>query len=354
MYHYTRTVHTHLPHYDDPRTRLMWEVDIPQAAFSSELVLSAVMALSALHLRMLTPGDKDLAYASGHYFGAAVRRYRPVLSNLTPEMAEQMLITAMIITYYTWLVSYSPSPAGTPYQLPLQNFFLLRGVFDLLREVGPWIKSPNFMWLYTPLVEVEIEPDGEEVCWFLREWARDRDRFSTAIEADAASGEISSEDVELYGLALGYVSQIITALCTAAPARQVQRKISYFVPRMPRRFLDLLAMRDPRAMALLARDLALLRVTDWAWWLHGCREAGMQVEMYHVRGIAELMPVEWLWSMEWPLRVAGGGLRLDSGDVDEGVKGPVPIPTVDGMMTVPVSLPLPLPMVAEGMPFLNS
>jgi hypothetical protein len=282
----------------------MWEVDIPQIAFGSDVVLSAVLALSALHLRMLTPNDSELMYAAGHFFGQAVRKYRPSLGNITEGMAEPILITAMIITYYTWLVSYSPNP-GVPYTLPLQSFFLLRGVFDLLREVAPLVKNGNLGWLFVP--PINTDPTIHPTTHFLALHQADKTRFLSACASDPKT---SPADQDLYVNAFEYLSSICNALDQNVSSPLLQRKISYFVPRMPRRFLDLLAKKDPRAMALLARDLSLLKLVDWAWWLHGAK--GMAVEEYHVRGICELMPIEWLWAMDWPLRVACG--RLGSRD----------------------------------------
>jgi hypothetical protein len=118
----------------------MWDIDIPQTAFGSDVVLSALLAISALHLRGIAPDDPDLTYAAGHYFGQAVRKYRPALAHITEPMAEPLLMTAMIVGFYTWSVSYTPNP-GTPYTLPLQSFYLIRGVFEILMEVTGWIKS---------------------------------------------------------------------------------------------------------------------------------------------------------------------------------------------------------------------
>jgi len=74
--------------------------------------------------------------------------------------------------------------------------------------------------------------------------------------------------------------------------------------RVPQLFLELIALEDPRALALLARNLSLLKVVDNIWWLHGAGKS-QQVAEHALAGIKSLMPREWAWSMEWPLRVVG-------------------------------------------------
>lgn len=302
MYHYTKSVHDDLPDHGNALCRDMWDEDIPQAAFGSDLVLSALLAISALHLRNLTPDDPDLTYAAGHYFGQAVRKYRPALAHITEPMAEPLIMTAMIVGYYTWVVSYTPNP-GTPYTLPLQSFYLIRGVFDILMEVGGWIKSKNLGWLYEqPPVE---DLDHPATTHFLATYHHDKDRFMKTFD-----DSLSREDKEVYVAGVNYITSICNALAKGAPANQLRRKIAYMIPALPAKFLTLLAQRDPRAMALIARDIALLKLTEWSWWLHGPKD--MKVEEYHVRGICELMPIEWLWAMDWPLRVASGRLELNT------------------------------------------
>ena len=300
MYHYTRTVHTDLPDHGSTLCRDMWDLDIPQVAFGSDLVMSALLAISALHLRCLTPDDPDLTNAPGHYFGQAVRKYRPALAHLTEPMAEPVIMTAMIIAFYSWLVSWTPNP-GAPYTLPLQSFYLIRGVAEILLEVGDWIKSTNLKWLYEPPPVEDLDDPASTP--FLVAYHLDRERLMKTFD-----DSISPEDKAVYIAAVDYITSICNIMTKGASAEQLRRKIAYMGTILPARFTTLLSQKDPRAMALKARNLSLLKLVDWSWWLHGPRN--MNVEEYHIRGICELMPIEWLWAMDWPLRVASGKLGL--------------------------------------------
>jgi len=323
MYHYTKNVHTDLPDHGNMLCRGMWDLDIPQAAFGSDLVMSALLAISALHLRTLSPDDPDLTYAAGHYFGQAVRKYRPALAHITESLAEPVIMTAMIVGFYTWLVSYTPNP-GTPYTLPLQSFYLIRGVFEILMEVGPWIKSTNLKWLFEqPPVE---DINASATTPFLVAYHLDRERFMKTVD-----DSVSPEDKGVYIAGINYITSICNALMKGAPDVLLRQKIAYMVPALPPRFLTLLSQKDPRAMALVARDISLLKLVEWSWWLHGPKN--VNVEEYHVRGICELMPIEWLWAIDWPLRVASGklGLHDEGSQVGEPHLPKIPLRAIESL-----------------------
>jgi hypothetical protein len=72
--------------------------------------------------------------------------------------------------------------------------------------------------------------------------------------------------------------------------------------------LTLLESHDIPALALLAHSLVLLKVIghDNSWWLNGAQ--GCHVADQAVQGIYKLMPEEWRWTMEWPLKVLSEAL----------------------------------------------
>lgn len=75
-------------------------------------------------------------------------------------------------------------------------------------------------------------------------------------------------------------------------------------------FLDFLSFHDPLAMALLARGIAMLKLVEYAWWVHGGGE--YKVMTYDIHGICELMPSNCSWTMEWPLKLVSGEIGPDT------------------------------------------
>jgi hypothetical protein len=141
------------------------------------------------------------------------------------------------------------------------------------------------------------------------------DAFSLSLQEDLAilSKTFDEKDISLTDKAVlkGAVKEI-TAICLAissgAPHGEIQRRVATMPSRSPRRFLELMEERDPRALALLARDLALLKVIEHVWWLHGTGVSQCVVENA-VAGIAAMIPKPWQWVMEWPFKVVYGHLR---------------------------------------------
>ena len=79
--------------------------------------------------------------------------------------------------------------------------------------------------------------------------------------------------------------------------------------RLPQLFLELVAQKDARALALLARNLALLKVVENIWWLHGTGKS-QQVAEHAITGIQNLIQPGWVWAMEWPLQIILGDEKM--------------------------------------------
>jgi hypothetical protein len=76
----------------------MWEVDIPQIAFSSDIVLNALFAISAMHLLASNPDDQTLVRASRLYLDKAVQKHRFAIDKVDPETAEPLLVSAVLVS----------------------------------------------------------------------------------------------------------------------------------------------------------------------------------------------------------------------------------------------------------------
>lgn len=76
----------------------MWEIDIPQIAFSSEIVLNALFAISAIHLLATNPEDEVLVNASRTYLDKAVKKHRFAIARVDRETAEPVLVSAVLVS----------------------------------------------------------------------------------------------------------------------------------------------------------------------------------------------------------------------------------------------------------------
>ncbi|KAF4636983.1 hypothetical protein G7Y89_g1081 [Cudoniella acicularis] len=297
MYHYTTTTCEQMPGGQSTQKQLIWSIDIPQLAFSSDLVLSAMLGISALHLSALTPEDPKLAYSARHYFDQAVSKHRMALSHIEEHNAESLLATAILICHHTWLASHSTA-LDEPYSLPLQAYYMARGIKVLFEQMWPSIRNSCYLWF------ANVQPIPEEIVR-----SPHSDPFLMSVEQDLAelsrtfdAPDTSLDRRETYEKAATEIISISTSIKNGAPQHWIQSRIATMAIRLPSLFLELIEQKDPRALALLARNVSLLKVTEYIWWLHGGEET-QQVAERAITGISKMMPPKWAWTMQWPLQI---------------------------------------------------
>lgn len=79
----------------------MWEVDIPQIALSSEIVLNALFAVSTLYMLASNFEDQVLSRASTFYLDIAVKKHRLAVETINAETAEPLLVAGVLVCFYT-------------------------------------------------------------------------------------------------------------------------------------------------------------------------------------------------------------------------------------------------------------
>ena len=297
MHHFSTFTCTELPDGHDLRARELWAVDIPRRGFQSELVLSAIFAISAQHLWALTPDEPSLAVASRSYFDKAIRSHRKELAQPDKQTAESLLATAILLTHHTWVASHSVA-YDEPYVLPLQTYYMARGIQSLFDQMFPWLKGSGYLWYaeQQPLIdETEIIYRNE----FLQSGIEDLDELSKAFEEGR-----HRNDLAVYQQTAKELASMYYSISTGAPQSWIQRRVATMPLRLPSKLLELLGMHDPIALALLARNIVLLKVIDPVWWLHGAGKH--EVAERAVRGIEELLPIKSRWMMNWPWKVLRG------------------------------------------------
>lgn len=302
MHHYTTSTSKELPDGRSRKANYVWSIDIPKLAFQSDLVLSALLGISALHHWALTPDDPQLSYAAGYYFDRAVRNHRKALSEVDQVSAESVLATAILITHHTWLAAHSDM-SNAPYELHLQTYYMARGIQILFEQMYPWLSGSGYLWYVERAPVTDIE---EITC--IDPFVLSSQEDLAKLSATFTEKEVAPADKVIYEKTVTELASLYLAICNEAPSVAVQRGVATMPLRLPDRFLELVESKDPRALALLARNLALLKVIDSAWWLHGTGRSQRVAEI-SVGGIAKMLPLEWAWVMEWPFKVLAGDLR---------------------------------------------
>lgn len=302
MYHYVQVAFAELPDCNGAPAGDLWHHRVPMLAFESEVILDAVLAISALHLQSLAAPDTthEFSRTSAKYLNRALVAHRRILATNDKSMAETLLVSAILISNIAWLQAHRRVP-DEAYDLPIHAYNMIQGVTALFLWKKPWFEEAGYGWFgqEEPIaVEEHVQPSHH----FLLEVKRDLNRLERVVDA----GKCKHHAV--YREAIEYILWLYTAFVSHCSASHLHRFVGTMPLRLNARFLVLLKAHDPLCMALLARGLALLRLLEYAWWIHGRGE--YEVLGFDMQGICGLMPADYRWMMDWPLKVASGLVYL--------------------------------------------
>ncbi|KAG0652453.1 Sterol uptake control 2 [Hyphodiscus hymeniophilus] len=283
----------------------MWEISIPQLAFSSPVVLDALLGISALHLLALQPGDQSLAVVSRTYFDKAIKGQRDSLCSLSVENAEPLLVGAVLIAHHTWLAQHLIESPHEHYGMSLQTYQMCVGIQTLIRDTTPWLEKYNFRPEETESgLDDDVRSNG-----FVKLALDDM----TLLSAHFYDNVVPPTDSDAYRVTSDELIKIYClVVAQTCEVTRIEQEIVTVLHRLPARFLELLRAEEPLAMALMARNLCLLTFfedTSKAWWVHGAGEK--KVATTAVLAIRKSMPLEWLWTMAWPMNVVSREIKLD-------------------------------------------
>jgi len=92
----------------------------------------------------------------------------------------------------------------------------------------------------------------------------------------------------------------------------IEQDITAFLPHAPQLFIKHLEKNEPLAMAMLARNIALLGILPdfGAWWIRGARQHRMRG--HNSQRHLWIDATRILWMMDWPLGTISGEIALES------------------------------------------
>ncbi|KAH8594261.1 hypothetical protein B0O99DRAFT_687902 [Bisporella sp. PMI_857] len=293
MHHYSTFTCNELPKAHSSQGKQVWSINIPRLSFYSDDALNALLAISALHLFALCHEDASLAYRAKLYFDRAVKQHRVALSKANCDNAESLLATAILITHYTWLAAHT-HVGDQPYEIPVQTYHMARKIKSLIEYLWPLFKDSGYLWYVEQ--DQEEEPDTEVGHPFLSSVQEDLARLSESFNDQ----NTSITDRMVYMHAIQELSSLSKAIVSSKYVQRTQNRLATMPLRLPPRFLELVEQKDPRSLVLIARNIALLKLIDDVWWLHGIGQS-QRVAEYSINGIKAMVASEWMWAMDWPL-----------------------------------------------------
>jgi len=315
MHHFTTI--TSQTFSDTPEQKEAWKNDIPSIAYDAEYLMNAILAVAALHLRSIQPGDQSLIRASHGYMASALAQYSSLLnSGLSAFNAEALFSTSALIAFQASASRRFDDDQGDgAYTLPLSWFHSFQGVKVVVMASWQWLRTSDRVYPIIssqPALALNLDPERKTF-------------FAPLLEGMEEQLE-SMPEITRAETRQAYEHSV--AFLNWSHQQPVRSRILSFAATVSRRFVELLDHRDPRALVITSCFFALTKVVDDVWWLQG-------IAKKEVNGICSLLPSSWWPKMEWPLRIANHEGPMDEEtwgrkvEDDEGVK-------IEGMVRVDV------------------
>jgi Fungal specific transcription factor domain len=269
----------------DPRFKNLISSELPTMAFQSETdtyLMDALLAMAALHLGNMSPEGHSITRVAPHYFALALAGYNKSLRQLNQANSGLVFISSAVIALYASLSRRELS--AMRYTIPVAWFWTFRGVRAVASAAWLWITDSKLKF-FTDDVAPPLEPQDEagDVCTDLLH----------RLQLD----KCSIQDAATYLDAIKILEWAHSSVRKNEKEFIIRRKLMKFPALVPFRFVDpLLSGGDPRALVITAYFFGMLKFADNIWWLQNVAE-------HEVTGLATIIPPEWAWGLEFPLRL---------------------------------------------------
>jgi hypothetical protein len=362
LHQYTTSTYKTLPIEPSPRSDEMWQTHIPRFVFASSeapYLIDALLSVAAMHLRSIDPNDMDVVRACHTYMVSSVAEYRAALAGgINDSNAEALFLTATLISFQSTASrfflkddatldedgdmdmeyfhpdqDYADEPFVPPssnrsrssYTLPLSWFHSFQGVKTIVAT--SWVKlrhsaAVQFIVDSQPILKLDLDAvtggaGALSSSYSLSSAAAPPPSSSSSSTPDdpaslaslsffghlldGVSDELAVEDDDEAGLGHLTRQSYLHAVAVLNWAHKSPHRSAAlaFPATVAKRFLDLVEVRRPRALAILACFFALLKPLDEIWWLK-------DVARREVMGIVSLFErgSPWWRHLEWPVRIA--------------------------------------------------
>ncbi|KAL7628043.1 hypothetical protein AAE478_002239 [Parahypoxylon ruwenzoriense] len=259
----------------DDSTRGLLARMVPQLSFESDAMLYAMYTVSALHLETLGRHEElGAENVASRYFSMAVREHNEDISQISKETADLGRCRQPYTPPWRWLVV-------------TQTF--TSTFVEAWERVGPDPKSASFHMIRGTqhLYDMGKLPDRRNIQKLSHLMDRPKEMWETELW--------DSEIQDAYERTLDYICTVLGVIDGEGSSGKVFRMLVLFPMLVDRRYVELVRIGSPRALAILAHYFALLVRFDHVWWV-------ANVGADEVRAIHGALPDEWQGLLSWPLQ----------------------------------------------------
>lgn len=275
-----------------PDLKSLWQVVIPQLAFSQDFLMRGLLAISALHLAHFAPQEKRGRFAAQAAMqqDRALTAVRPAMSNVTKDNCDALFVFSTTVIVFTFAQPRVPGAllfVGSHDRGMAEWLLLIRGVHPIIISAWDWIAGGPVSALLnsgrgSPHPEYLGPPESDrlvELSQLIKE--------TTIDEAELDAYEDAIQKLRICFSAVGGDTRI----CHLAPAFSWPIRISD-------EYMGLLRKHTPAALAIFAHYSVLLKKLDGFWWVQGWGTSLLST-------IYSLLRNEYRLWIRWPIQECG-------------------------------------------------
>ncbi|VUC33517.1 unnamed protein product [Clonostachys rosea] len=280
-----------------PKLLEIWTVRVPEMALGYEPLLHAILGFSCLYEAMcIHEVAAERFHWRARYLEKTLQAHRTALGHFTRENADAVSFTTVVLTLDAFAHLRERDLSG-PYEPPMDWLQLSRGIGDVCK------------------CALALLQDGKDaLIWPLIHTSIDTIRMSKSDDLPTL-GTLSNLLVPVGSEALSDVADVaayqetVRLLEWLASGREAGEPLNIFCRRLtalstllPARYVELLSMKQPRALVLLAHIFAFCSFASEMWWVGD--SARQEIKAVQESGLLDRP--EWEAMMRWPASIVAG------------------------------------------------
>ncbi|KAI5841723.1 hypothetical protein BZA05DRAFT_344787 [Tricharina praecox] len=293
----------------------LWRINIPALAVRHPFLMSAVLAVSAMHLhtkdRDRSARTRYLSSASQH-LSRAVRGLSGSLAHLSETNCDAVFATASLIAIFSFSASHTSPRRLGGHSRPVYTAWvpLFRGVSCILRQDEACVRSGPLSPMLqhsaahtctaTAASAERLDPATELVFQRL---------FQLCTDRTLPDGE-EIADTEVATAYFNAIADLRRSFATIHLWDSVVSAVFRWPTSVAARFVELLEQRRPRALVIFVHYCTLLSLLEEFWWVRGSA-------LFELTRWEEYLSEEWSPWLEWPrliIRAGGVGIAVAGGE----------------------------------------
>lgn len=237
-----------------------WSIEVPKLALQHDNLLYPMFSISALHLLKSEPQNQDLQAARQSYITLSLQEHRRAVAVLNETSAETVILasTLILMDAFASLQLRNLKPY-TPPSLWLQ---MSRGGGSVYGAAKGFF-SDRFIAKFTAITMVN--PGMQEA--HSLEDDKNREAYQGLLRQDLKTDEVwDDETKECYEKTLNYIGSVQIAIQNGEHAMAITQRIMAFAVLAPKKFIEAVEQKRPRALVVLAHFFALGQGLEDIWW----------------------------------------------------------------------------------------